>query len=199
MQKRLLLSGFAVLLSLILLAVPLAAQTDGAIELTPGSEVTGTLDSTNFATSYVFTGSVGDAVTIDAVTGDTDLSLVLLLVAPDGVLVAADNDLFTPNEATIADFSLPLDGQYTLIVMRGSGAAGIEGGEFSLVLSGQLTPPTAPAASNLPTATLVPIGPPTDGGSATLTGGINIELAWTNAVNMDIEVRDPRGSTVYSE
>ena len=69
------------IIGLLALLVPIvaSAQTDEALRLIPGVDITGTLDTSNFAQTYIFEGSAGDAITLDAFTESEDLSLVLLV------------------------------------------------------------------------------------------------------------------------
>jgi Bacterial pre-peptidase C-terminal domain len=190
-----------VLAALLLVIVPFSADAqDTPQTLSPGIDVTGTLDATNFAVNYVFTGSAGDAITLDAVTASEGLSLVLLLTAPDGAIVARDADITTANEALIADFALPQDGQYVVTMMRGDGASGTSTGTYSLALSGSLTPPSSVAVTEATAAptTDTSTPPTTEATSVTLTnGGIEITLTWAAAVNFNLEVRDPLGGAIF--
>lgn len=184
----------------VLLLLPLAARSQESAEtLVPGEEAIGTLDADIFAVNYVFVGSEGDAITLDAFTESETLALVLLLTAPDGSLVAQDSDLTTPEEALIADFVLPQNGQYVVTVIRGSGGDE-EGGDYTLTLSGELTPPPAASAEPAPTTDTTAEGVETgDGSLITLEdGGVEISIAWAAAVNLDIEVRDPVGGALYA-
>jgi hypothetical protein len=197
-----------IVLGLLLMALfPFAAgaQTDEPQTLAPGVDVTGTLDADTFIQSYIFAGSVGDAVTLDAFTEAEDLTLMLLVFGPSGTIVAQDSDLTSPGETLIGDFSLPENGQYIVSILRGDGASGTGTGEYTLTLTGTLTPPPqvevaeAPVTDEGTGAVGEPAQPPAASETATLSnGGILIELSWNAAVNLDVEVRDPVGGWVYN-
>jgi len=192
MRKQLILVGV-----LCLLLLPISANAQ-APALTPGTEVAGVLDAENFAANYIFTGSAGDSVTLDALG---ELEIALLLTAPNGAVVAQSFDPSVPTEALIADFALPQDGQYVVTVLRAGGVVGAEEGGYTLTLTGTLTPPSssAPPATDTPPADTAAEPALALPQNVTLTnGGIDIALVWGAAVNLDIEVRDPRGGAIFS-
>jgi hypothetical protein len=194
MKKRLLF-----LLLLLVLPVTAQAQNDTPPLLEAGVEATGSLDADSFLQNFIFLASRGDAVTLDALTTSEDLSLILILTAPSGSIVAQDADLSSPAEALIADLSLPESGQYLVTVLRGEGASGEASGDFSLNLSGELTPPSTSDSSTASEAVPVTSIPSADGSTVTLAeGGIDISLTWNAAVNLDLEVRDPQGGIIFS-
>lgn len=175
------------------LTAPTKAQTDDTgRQLTVGQPVTGTLNPANFVQNYVFAASIADTVSLSATTTSEGLVLVLVLVAPDGEIIAQDGDISTPQEATVSNVRLPQNGTYVVMVMRGSGAEGDTSGEFTLTLTGQVTPPTATPVT--PETVLVP------GQAVFVTleeGGIDFSLTWAAAVDMNLEVRDPVGGSVF--
>jgi hypothetical protein len=194
MKKRLLF-----LLLLLILPATAHAQNDTPPLLEAGVEASGSLDADSFLQNFIFLASSGDAITLDALTDSDGLSLILILTAPSGRIVAQDADLSSPAEALIADVSLPESGQYVVTVLRGEGASGDTSGDFSLNLSGELTPPsTAEGDSSTATAPVASV-PGADGSTVTLAeGGIDINLTWNAAVNLDLEVRDPQGGIIFS-
>ena len=108
--------------ALILLALPVAAQTD----LVYGTTITGKTDA-----SYHISGKEGDLVTASAVGISPDLIPVLTLLDANGrPLAQAQSDPLTPGTTTL-NARLPLDGDYTLSV------AGLYGkvSDFVLTLS----------------------------------------------------------------
>lgn len=112
---------FVLLAALIVIALPLAAQ----IDLSYGTTVTGTTD-----TSYHFDGKEGDLVSAEAIGITADLTPLLTLLNSSGQQVAqAQSDPFTPGTTTLT-YRLPLDGSYSLNV---SGLYG-KSGEFVLSL-----------------------------------------------------------------
>ena len=190
-----------------LLSVEFSLAQDGDEKerrLSVGQAVTGTLDKDNFAETYVFDASAGDTATLTAITSSEDLSLALLLTAPNGVVVANDGDLDTATVATLANISLPEDGAYVVTVMRGTGADGDTSGEYTLSLTGSINEPVAEAGDDVDTIRATPqIATNPDLGRAVFVqldeGTIDIQLEWNAAVDLNLEVRDPVGGAIYWE
>ncbi len=160
-------------------ASPAFAQGNTGRPITVGDVVTGTLDADNVVQVYTFAASAGDTISIDVSTDVDELAPVVMVTDEDGTVIAQDLDLDTATTATISDIELPGTGTYYITVMRGSGADGDASGTFTLSLSG-----------------FQQIG----GQTVTLeNGGIVFELQWNAAVNLDLEVRDPLGNTVYHD
>ncbi|MBN1201450.1 MAG: PPC domain-containing protein [Anaerolineae bacterium] len=147
-------------------------------QLTVGDIVTGTLDSETFVQIYSMNASPGDVLTVDATTEVAELALVVVLTDQSGNPIAQDIDQSTPTTATITGFDIPTAGTYYILVMRGSGASGEASGEFKLQLSG-----------------VQQVG----GQTVTLDeSGIVVELGWSAAVNLNLEVRDPVGGAIHA-
>lgn len=177
----------------ILVAAPTGAQDgDSERQLTPSIPVTGNLDSENFAESFIFAASEEDTISLTATTSAEDLSLALILTDPNGDVFASDGDLSTPQSANIPNLTLETDGTYVVTVLRGTGADGEAEGEYTLTLTGDITPPSDDAAS-VPTTIR-------DGDNVYVVledGGIDFSLQWSAAVDFNLEVRDPVGGTLY--
>jgi len=161
-----------------LIGAPVLAQDAVRRQLVVGDVITGTLNSETFVQVYSVSVSAGDTLTIDVSTTVEDLAPVVIVTDQRGAVVASDTDLTSPTTASIADINIPSTGTYYIAVMRGSGAEGEAGGQFTLRLSG-----------------LQQVG----GQTVTLTeGGLLFELSWNAAVNLNLEVRDPVGGTVHA-
>ncbi|NLX10180.1 MAG: hypothetical protein GXY36_11030 [Chloroflexi bacterium] len=164
----------AVLLSL---ALPVRAQDGDERQLSVGDVVTGTLDSDDFVQTYTFFANTGDSISLSLTTETEALAPMVFVSAPTGVIVAQDTDLTSPTTVSIPEISIPTNGTYTIMVMRGSGAEGEASGEFELELTGvrQVSEQTV-----------------------TIEDGLLFDLAWAEAVNLNLEVRDPVGGTVHA-
>ncbi|NDJ84576.1 MAG: hypothetical protein GYB66_01695 [Chloroflexi bacterium] len=174
-------------------STPSAAQDgDEDRRLIPNEPISGTLDTESFAESYVFDASADDEITLTVTTDEEALSLALMLTGPGGEILARDGDLETPQAADITEFALPQSGQYLVTVLRGTGAEGDASGEFTLTLTGNITLPDEDEAGPAPTIR--------DGENVYVDlsdGGIEISLQWFTAVDLNLEVRDPVGGTLY--
>ncbi len=156
-----------------LISSPVFAQDSVRRQLVVGDVVTGTLNSETFVQMYSISASAGDTITIDVTTEVSDLAPVVIVTDQRGSVVASDVDLSSPTTASIADINIPNTGTYYIAVMRGSGAEGEAGGQFTLRLSGLQQ--VAARWSRL------------------TGGGLLFELSWNAAVNLNLEVRDPVG------
>ncbi|MEO8607614.1 MAG: PPC domain-containing protein [Chloroflexota bacterium] len=101
------------------------ASNGGAINL--NAQVSGELAQDGSNASYTFEGSAGQVVTITLESNDFDAYLALQ--GPDGTEIASDDDGAGSLNARIADFSLPDDGTYTVVV---TGANNFSTGKFTL-------------------------------------------------------------------
>jgi hypothetical protein len=161
---------------------------EGTRELVDGVPLTGTLDAVTFAQTYWFEGIAGQDVTLFASTSDEGLDLAMLLTDADGNPLAQDGDPETIGAASIANYVLEDAGRYYATVLRLAGAEGDSAGEFSLTFvvddGEQVEATTAPAVG----PTLV-----------TLDSGIQIAVNWNSTADIDLEVRDPFGNSIYWE
>ncbi|MGB1285095.1 MAG: tetratricopeptide repeat protein [Aggregatilineales bacterium] len=72
-----------------------------------------------------FDGTGGDLITIEARDGTLFTDPLIALLAPDGTVIAGDDDFGGQLDSLIEDFRLPADGTYTLLVSHANG--GFEG------------------------------------------------------------------------
>lgn len=106
------------------------------IPISLGQAAQGEITSNRFEVWYSFEGRAGQVVTIRAgrTSGDLD-TLVLLLNSNQAVLIENDDSEQTQN-SRIADFALPTDGTYLLLVTRYQRAAGTTTGTYTVSLEG---------------------------------------------------------------
>ncbi len=162
----------------VLSTVPAQAQ-GGSRALNVGDVVTGTLDTANVMQAYNLLASAGDIITVDITTDVVELAPLVILTDDEGSIIAQDLDMSTAATATLTDIELPSSGTFYILVMRGSGAEGTASGSFTLSLSG-----------------IQQVG----GQTVTLpNGGVTFKLQWLDAVNLDLEVRDPVGGTIFNQ
>jgi len=123
-------------------------------DITPGALVEGELTEDMQHPAYTFTGGVGDTVSIDLNSDDFDP--LVRLVAPDGSIVAEDDDSGGGIQSRINQVILPVSGVYTIEVdsFRGVNPNHLVLGAYTVSLS--LT-----AAPVQPTATIPPTPLPT--------------------------------------
>ena len=171
----------------------LSNAQEGPRQLAPGAPVTGTLSADNFAESYVFAASAGDTITLRATTAAEDLSLALLLTDPDGNTTSASGD----EAAIISNVTLTLDGSYVVTVLRASGVDGTDEGEYTLSLAGEITAPGSGSATDNTDDTSPVVF---DGNNTYISlqnGGVDFQLDWFAAVDLNLEIRDPVGGALF--
>jgi hypothetical protein len=182
----------------ILLSFPALAQDSRTLE--PGSSVTGILDTDNVAQVYNFTAAAGDVVTISA-ESQTGLGLALLLTDAEGAAVA--QNFVTTGAATLSAVNLSAEGTYYVTVLSALGVTLPTGSTFTLTFD-QSTSSAQPETAATPTpAEPTPQPAPTTAASVFEPGqiltanGMQIALTWNSIANLDLEVRDPVGGSVF--
>jgi thiol-disulfide isomerase/thioredoxin len=113
-----------------------------------GDEVSGTIDSENVQQVYSFEGRKGDVVSVvmdaellphgDAAGDQLDVSTLepyVLLLGPDGDVVAESSDFLYEVFAQVADVTLPADGVYTVVATRYMNVDGISAGNYTLTVT----------------------------------------------------------------
>ncbi|NWF68913.1 MAG: pre-peptidase C-terminal domain-containing protein [Chloroflexi bacterium] len=181
--KRLALCG----LLLVVAAVAFAQEN----ALVPGTTVTGTLDAETRAQVYTFNGAQGQVVSF-VLTGETGLQLVLLLTDPSGqqLLQYADTEPSGPD--TTPETTLPVSGTYFVTVFVLAGSELTEGTfQLALVTEGGPAPETTAATPAPGRAVFVQ---PTQ---VITTSGLQIALTWNTTADMNLQVRDPNGETLF--
>ncbi len=179
-----LVAAIMLIAGMTLSGVGLLQAQEGARQLSSGTPVTGTLDEGTFAQTYWFDGIAGQAVTLAASTAVEGLDLALVLTDTEGNALAQETNPETVGVAEIVGVVLPEDGRYYVTVVRLSGAAGEGAGEFSLTLAVEGGEPSAQPAFAAPTL-------------ITLTSGMQVSVTWQSTADLDLEVRDPYGNSIY--
>ncbi len=132
LKRRALLLAAALLLVLPVAIAAQSAEDGGAIEF--GQTVEAELTEDVGALNYVFTGEEGDSVVITLIAEDFDCYLVLL--DEDGEEIAYDDDSAGSLDSRIGPFTLPADGEYTIVAQSYAfrNGNGSDDGEFSVTL-----------------------------------------------------------------
>ena len=130
--SRTLLTMLFLAMSLLVIAdhnSPAALAQDAATPLTYGETLTGSLDDTQTAQLYIFSGTAGDtiSVTMNATSGDLDTALEVY--TSDGVLLRANDDGGENTNARLS-VTLPTSGDYNLFATSYAGA-----GDYELTLT----------------------------------------------------------------
>lgn len=147
--------------------------------LTPDTPVSGTLDSNNPVQVYTFAGLAGEVYQISATTDADAIPYLTVTDAAGEALPATRED----DTATLA-VSLPADGTYYLTVIASDGV-----GNTTIAFEAELTLLESNAVS--PSVEFTPPG------ELLTATGMQISLTWNSEANMDLEVRDPIGGSLY--
>lgn len=184
--KRMRLVALIVLVIGLLPAGTLLAQ-DGGQQLVDGQTVEATLAVDSVGQVFWFEAAQGDVVNLSAGTEVEGLALALLLTDAEGLTLAEAQDADAAGTVAISEVLLAEDGRYYVTVLRAAGAGEGIAGDFTLAFD--RTPAateTAPEPSAVATPTLV-----------SLPAGMQVSLTWDSTADLDLEVRDPYGNSIY--
>jgi hypothetical protein len=211
----------AALMGVLLLAVTAAgAAAQQTRQLTAGTPVTAVLDTGTFA--QVFTFSADEAQSI-AITATNTLGVPLAITVTDaaGAQIAQAIDGDTDGEVLVRA-ELPGEGVYYLTAFKAAGVNAVNTLTFTLVadvVTGETLPePTAAPTADPATAEATPTADPAATAEAAETAaataettataetaasqllttlGFSITLDWASTDDLDLEVRDPVGGSLY--
>lgn len=178
-RKRALL----LLLILVLLAGAATTMAQATRELVSGTTRAGSLAADQVAQVYTFTGAAGDSVSLQ-VEADNGTELTVLLSDVAGEPVA--QGVGTAMEG----LGLPLAGRYYVTVLAAGGLPEAGALDFSLSFTLDAAPVEAVAESSETAASFAP-------GEVLTISGLQILLQWESLANLDLEVRDPVGGSVF--
>jgi hypothetical protein len=200
-------AALLLMIGLLLLTVGASlAQADRT--LTPGVPVTGVLDNTAIAQTYTFTGTAADTAVI-ASFNTLQVPLALIVTDAAGVTVGQGVDERAVGETTLT-VTLPAEGTYYVTVFKAGGVRSVGSVTFSLRLDFETAgeavtpePTAAPEVTVEPGAALLTPpqmteAAPTPQVSQLLTiSGMSVTLSWSTTDDLDLEVRDPVGGSLY--
>ncbi|MBX3064993.1 MAG: PPC domain-containing protein [Anaerolineae bacterium] len=164
---------------------------------------TGTINSQNPAEAWSFQGTANEIVTIDLAATSGSLDTFLILIGPDGIPVASNDDANADTRnSQILNKQLTADGRYVILATRfGLGIGGTEGGYSVTLTSGSQSvgAGTPVATANPGTATGgTTVAQDTDGDGLP-DGSIEVLLRWDTRADMRVLIRDPQGRVLYAD
>ncbi|MDZ4770785.1 MAG: PPC domain-containing protein [Chloroflexota bacterium] len=201
------------LLLVLLVLIPIGAataQTAGRT-LTSGIPIVGTLDGSAIVQVYTLDAAAGQTVEI-IVQNTLGVPLAVTLTSAAGDLVGQSVDDDADGRATLS-LSLLTDGAYYITVFKAGGVGSISSVPFTLSATAtnraaSATIETTAEATIAPEATqdtFVAVTPFVDPANTFTTGqlvtqsGMTISLTWNSTDDLDLEVRDPVGGSLYWE
>ncbi len=198
------LSLLFLLFSLILMtSVVMAQETDRT--LPPNTPVDGAISNTNPAQVYTFSAAAGETYGL-IITPQIGLGLIVVLTDAEGTVLAQVIGDGSEEELTIEDVIIIQDGPHYVTIFPAAGL-GAEGA-FVLTLQAPQDAITEPAA---PVETTAEAAEPADETTETgdtervfqpnqqvfLPNGIQIDLVWETTDDLNLQVRDPIGGTLF--
>lgn len=196
------LARLLLLFALVLLTSQVIAQQGGRV-LTPGTPVTGVLNSVSFVQVYTLQGQANQTLSLTA-TNDIGIPLALVLTDAEGNEIAQGLDEQVNGTIELAAVTLPADGTYYVTVFKAGGVQSVSEVTFTLTLSlGEAAPAVTVEATPAPTgegtAEVTPELGTFSPGQVLTTTGLSVALTWNSADDLDLEVRDPVGGSLYWE
>lgn len=159
----------------------------GTLQATPqpltfGAPVAGFITSGQPYQTYTFTGQAGDIVSVAMNATSGSLDPLLLVVDPNGGVIASNDDAADGvTDSLVANLSLVLGGQYTVVATRYGQEIGGTEGDYELTLSGAVTQGVVPNFPDLP------------------SGSVEVSLQWATAADLQLLVRDPQGNSIFDD
>lgn len=209
----------ALLCVLLLLTVLPAAMAQDARTLVPGTPISGTLNDTTLVQVFPFEGTAGQVITVTA-TNQIGVALALTLTDSSGATLAQSFDLDITGQVTLPNVTLPTTGTYFVTAFKSAGVTASPAVQFTLTLTATapttVQPTTVPATAVPATAEATAEPPATaevtpapgatvettpvttvTSGQFLTTSGMQIQLTWNTTDDLDLEVRDPVGGSLY--
>jgi hypothetical protein len=211
---RMLTVIIAVLVLSITVALPVFAQTAESIDV--GATLSDTMTAETPVQIYAFEGTAGVTYVATAVA-ETTTGYGIDILDEDGQSIISSGDFseaanaqgVTVSTATVAATPTE-DGTYYILVS--TIVLAVVGGEIDYALTlqgdGVTTVEPTPAATAEPTVSPTTEATPTTGetiaaaldpGQLLTTAGFSLALSWTGAADLDFEIRDPVGGSLYWE
>ncbi len=176
----------ALALALLLLAAPSLAQAGDRV-LAAGASVSGALAPDAGAATYVFDATPNSTASL-ALASDGG-ALALMLSDMNGNSLGQALDTAGAGALTLTDVALASGGRYLVFVFFAPGSPAQETA-FSLTLA--LTDAASAAAESA-----APESPAEEPALVLLGAGIEVNLRWNDAVDLNLEVRDPTGQSLH--
>ncbi|MDL1900775.1 hypothetical protein FBR02_08400 [Anaerolineae bacterium CFX9] len=191
------------ILTFVTIVLPFTAMAQEDRALVPGEPVTGTLDAANIIQVYTYLAAADETFSVTA-TNTIGVPLAVAITDAGGNLLAQSVDSEPAGETVTEAVSVDEAGLIYITVFKAGGVASVAVVGFTLVIdlieSGTQTPsptpePTFDAAVTIP-AEVTP-QPAAGPGQLLTTSGLSVTLNWNTSDDLDLEVRDPVGGSLY--
>ncbi len=159
-----------------------AAQDNATRALTPGITTSGSLTTTSVAQVYTVSVTTGQTVSV-TLTTKSGARLALLMTDAAGKSLGQAIAAQANANVLLDKVSIPTTGTYYLTVLD---ATGIPTKELAFEITFQVDTATGNATASAP-------------GQLLTATGLQFILDWDTVANLDLEVRDPVGGSLYWE
>lgn len=190
MRSKLVRVQRILLISVLLLFGGLSLAQEAPAVLNPDVVQSGTLSSDNVADVYRFEGIGGGILSLSASSSDIAFGVLLADASGNAISEATSND---DGDVSIENIILGQTGTYLLTVFSSSTEVGkydisinLAIGDAGIDIDPQQTAPTGEFVSELG-----------DNPDVLLNNGMEVRLQWGASVDLNLEVRDPSGNTLY--
>ncbi len=183
MSSRLKQLSLLVLIGAVLVSGSLIAAQDTVTRaLSPGVTATSQLEGDNITQVFTVSASSGQSVNV-TVTTEAGATLALVMTDSTGAALGQAAASAADEAVTLENITIPASGTYFVTVFNASGlpTAAI-GFDITLEVGSAEATVEAPIEGQLLTAT-----------------GLSFELSWDTVANLDLEVRDPVGGSLFWE
>jgi hypothetical protein len=173
-----------------LLTLGVMAQEDTGRELIPGQPVTSIVDEDNPAQVYVFAAEAGEMTSL-VLSVEEGEALLLLVTDTSGENVAQARA--EPADETILEVEIATAGMYYVTLFPAPGAPAGGSGEFTLSIQREEAdePLTEEEADEVPGAGDF------EPGDIALEDGAQVDLVWNTRDDLNLQIRDPIGETLF--
>ncbi len=173
-----------IFLQLICLSIPALAQGDSTRVLIPDQTLSGVIDAENTAQVYTFTATEGSAVAI-TLTPQAEAALTMIVTDVDGNRI--NQAVGTGTETNTGTIPIEETSTYFVTVFPSAGTQ-TTASTFDIVLTleaGETGVGSAPQPSTFQVEQVI------------LPNGLEVTLNWDTTDDLNLQVRDPLGGTLF--
>jgi len=175
-----------------------AAQDEATRVLTPNTPIDGTIDATNVAQVYTFSATAGDEIGL-TLTPQSGVALTMVVTDESGNNVTQVIGDGTAPDLLLETFQIAETGNYYVTVFPSAGVDALIAGSFILTLNAEDTPivEATPEPDETPTTDEDDVVVFQPGRQVVLNNGIQVTLRWETVDDLNLQIRDPSGGTLF--
>lgn len=205
MRARLWRHVMPFILTIIALVLPFSALAQEERALVPGEPITGTLDAANIVQVYTYLAEAEDTFSVTA-SNTIGIPLALVVTDASGDLITQSVDDEPAGETVTDSVTVNEAGLVYITVFKAGGVSSVASVTFTLVvdlIGGATATPEPTPEPTVETAVEVTGEATPDQvetpnfGQLLTTSGMSVTLTWNSTDDLDLEVRDPVGGSLY--